>query len=334
MDSVTQFVLGSTIGGVVLGRKLGAPALLIGGIAGTLPDLDSFVMMGNMLDNMTYHRGASHSLFVLTLAAPVVAYAMSRVYKPARDCFKELWLAVWLVLITHPLLDSLTTYGTQLYWPFTDASPAAFPSVFIIDPLYTVPLIVGTLAMWLWRKKPQKALRWGGTALAISTIYLGLGMAAHLTVRAQAEALPALAGKRVHVQPLPFNIFYWQVLAIDDSSYYQGYTSPFSQCETFGLRQSPRLATAPEGFQTDTSIQRLEWQTDGFYSYALDERGLAIRDLRIGAEDAFVFNFHIADRQNGKLTLVDPIQEPTGERSLAVLKTFFPKMQQQVASCG
>ncbi len=39
---------------------------------------------------------------------------------------------MWLALVTHPLLDAMTVYGTQLALPFTN-HPYGVGSVFIID---------------------------------------------------------------------------------------------------------------------------------------------------------------------------------------------------------
>ena len=54
---------------------------------------------------------------------------------------------VWLCLVTHPLLDAFTVYGTQILLPFSDY-PVGWSTLFIIDPLYTLPLVVGVVAAW------------------------------------------------------------------------------------------------------------------------------------------------------------------------------------------
>ncbi len=119
MDSLTQFALGSAIGIAVMGRRT-APwkAALIGGLAGTVPDLDAFYNHGDPVSNMTLHRGNSHALFWLTLISPVVALGAAKLLREM-DRFPRWWLAVWLALVTHPLLDLMTVYGTQLLLPFT-----------------------------------------------------------------------------------------------------------------------------------------------------------------------------------------------------------------------
>jgi inner membrane protein len=138
MDSLTQFVLGSAVGVAVMGRRTAAwKAALWGGLCGTLPDLDAFVDHGDPVANMTLHRADSHALFWLTLAAPPIA-ALAAWASRESASFARWWLAVWLALVTHPLLDLMTVYGTQLGRPFTD-HPYALGSIFIIDPLYTLP---------------------------------------------------------------------------------------------------------------------------------------------------------------------------------------------------
>ena len=50
-----------------------------------------------------------------------------------------------LALLTHPLLDAHTAYGTQLLWPL-EPPPVMWATLFIIDPLFTLPLLVAVIA--------------------------------------------------------------------------------------------------------------------------------------------------------------------------------------------
>src|SRR5687768_16802159 len=125
-----------------MGRRTAAwKAALWGGLAGTLPDLDVLIDQGDALRNMVLHRAESHSLFWLTLASPVLA-GLPALLHGEQAGFRRWWLAMWLALVTHPLLDAMTVYGTQLLLPFTN-HPFGVGSMFIIDPLYTLPLLVG-----------------------------------------------------------------------------------------------------------------------------------------------------------------------------------------------
>ena len=158
MDSLSQIALGSAVAIGIMGRRTAVwKAAAWGAMAGTLPDLDVLIDHGDDLSNMVLHRAESHALFWLTLFSPLLAWAASRLHREA-PLFGRWWLALWLVLITHPLLDAMTIYGTQLLLPFTN-HPFAVGSVFIIDPAYTLPLVVGVVAA-LRLRDPQRGVRW------------------------------------------------------------------------------------------------------------------------------------------------------------------------------
>ncbi|MCP5367001.1 MAG: metal-dependent hydrolase [Hyphomicrobiales bacterium] len=308
MDSATQFLLGASISGATLGQRLGARALLIGGVVATLPDLDSFLPSANVIDHMTYHRGWSHSVLVHTAVAPVLAAAVAAVVRDAREHWKLLWLTVWLCLVTHAMLDSLTTYGTQILWPLEAGPPVALPSVFIIDPVYTSMLLAGVLIAAFMRERRPAGLRANRVLLLLSTLYLGIGMGAHLVVQARAAADPAFAGKTLHVQPTPFNILFWQVLGVDEKAYVTGLT-PLAGCPITQVEVHPRLAQAPR-LGPSPSVRRLEWFTDGFYTYQDKGDALAITDLRMGYPPGFVFSFDIGRRDGDGFEATEPSRAP------------------------
>ena len=106
MDSITQAVLGASIQGALLGRWQGRKALLYGAMLGTLPDLDVIIDYGDAVADMTYHRGFSHSLLVLTGLALLLTWLTRRFRHNPGYSAQRLFLTLWLVLITHPLLDS------------------------------------------------------------------------------------------------------------------------------------------------------------------------------------------------------------------------------------
>ena len=173
MDSVSQILLGAACGELVLGRRVGRRAILVGAALGTLPDLDVLVPYEDAIDSFTYHRGWSHSVFVLSAASvPIAALVQLASGERGRSVGYGHWLlGVWLILVTHPLLDSFTTYGTQLWWPLP-LPPVAIGSVFIIDPLYTLPLAIGVA--WAWRRRDARGRAANRAGLLAGTAYLGL----------------------------------------------------------------------------------------------------------------------------------------------------------------
>ena len=152
MDSLSQIVLGASVQGAILGKYQGRKAYLYGAMLGTLPDLDVLISYGDPVSNMTYHRGFSHSLIVLTALGLGGAWLISRYHQwrdmPLPYSTKRLALAMTLALTTHPILDSFTVYGTQLFWPLQDPlqiTPISIASIFIIDPLYTLPMLIAMI---------------------------------------------------------------------------------------------------------------------------------------------------------------------------------------------
>lgn len=192
MDSITQALLGASVQGAMLGRWQGRKALAYGAVLGTLPDLDVVIDYGDAVANMTYHRGFSHSLFVLSLLAVLLTWLIRRFRPDERYTGTRLFFGIWLVLITHVLLDAFTSYGTQLLWPLT-TPPIAWSSVFIIDPLYSLPLLIAVLTGLLFGLRGRRA-RWPAYALAISTCYLGFTLAGKQMAEHRVQATMASQG--------------------------------------------------------------------------------------------------------------------------------------------
>jgi len=141
MDSLSQLALGAAVSVAVMGRRTAVwKAALWGAVAGTLPDLDVLIDQGDAIRNMVLHRAESHALFWLTLFSLPFAAVVARLHGEW-GLLRRWWLALWLVLLTHPLLDAMTVYGTQLALPFSNY-PFGVGSVFIIDLFYTLPTIL------------------------------------------------------------------------------------------------------------------------------------------------------------------------------------------------
>jgi inner membrane protein len=293
MDSLTQIALGSAVSVAVMGRRTAVwKAALWGAVAGTLPDLDAFIDHGNAILNMTLHRAESHALFYLTLAAPPLAWLVSRLHGEGA-LFKRWWLALWLVLITHPLLDAMTVYGTQLLLPFTNY-PFGVGSVFIIDPLYTVPLIVGVVAAL--RLKSTRGLRWNAAALVFSTLYLGWSVLAQQQATGvarsslQAEGITANA---LLVTPAPFNTLLWRLVATTPTQYFEGHYSLLDTSPRITWTAHDRGADLITLHGQDPPVARIAAFSHGFFRLSEAGGRLFVTDLRMGQEPAYTFHFDL-----------------------------------------
>ena len=306
MDSLSQFALGAAIGVVVMRRRT-APwkAALIGGLAGTLPDLDAFYNHGDPISNMTLHRANSHALLWLTVASPLVALIAAFAVREMQN-FRRWWLAVWLALFTHPLLDWFTVYGTQLLRPFTDF-PYAIGSMFIIDPLYTLPLLIGIIVALIWRN--DTGWRWAVGGLVISTLYLGWSVAAQSYVTGIAEASLRADGRKVErllVTPTALNTLLWRVVAITPDGYLEGFRSVFDRDSKMTFDLFPRGDALYAAMKGNANVDRIAWFSHGFFKMSERDGQVSITDLRMGQEPYYSFNFVVGQRQSPTIRPMHP----------------------------
>jgi inner membrane protein len=302
MDSLSQIALGAAVSVAALNKPIRNKqvklwqAAAAGAVFGTLPDLDVLISHGDPISDMTLHRTESHSLFYLTLVAPLFAWLWLKLFRlPA--LFKQSLFAIWLVLLTHPLLDTLTIYGTQLALPFSDY-PFGTGSVFVIDPLYTLPLLMGT-GVALYNKK----LSWNSAGLALSSAYLLFGLVAQQW--AYAEVKQQLANVEQNAEKLlvtatPFNTLLWRAVVITDGEYLEGYYSLLDGSTPMQWRSFTRDKNLMARWKDNPAVARLAWFSHGFYQ--LEQKGteVLLTDLRMGMAPFYSFSFVVADGTEAK----------------------------------
>jgi inner membrane protein len=305
MDSVTQFTLGAGIGVACLGKRYGLrKAALTGGLLGTLPDLDVFWNYGGPLENFVQHRSATHSVFVQTLVTPLLVEGLWRLFKKPEGGRLAFYATVWLALVTHALLDATTIYGTQLLWPMTE-HPFGMGSMFIIDPLYTLPLFAITLWAMIrpkWTKIYSSSL-WA--ALILSTAYLGWSVFVQNLMRERAAKSFAdygISADQVLVLPLPFSTFAWKAIAIQPDTYTNLYLPLVGSDNApifYNHKRWPHNLTCAQ-LSNYPAHDILKIFTKGFYSLTQSEDGRLLQsDLRMGMTPNYVFRFEL---QNGRST--------------------------------
>ncbi|EKE76096.1 metal-dependent hydrolase [Oceanibaculum indicum] len=311
MDSVTQFALGATIGAVALAPRIGARrAILVGGLLGTLPDLDVLLPSADPIDAFVTHRGFSHSLFVLTALSPLLAEGLRRLDSRLKDSRLACYLGVWLILVTHALLDAFTTYGTRIFWPVSDV-PVSISSIFIIDPLYTLPLLVAMIAGLIAGGWGARLRRTATTALILSTAYLGWTLAAQGIAETKVKQALAEAGQgyeRLTMIPMPFNSLLWRGLAIDGDRYVNVYRSIFDEQAAAPLHVHPRGMALEADLPDRTPVEKVAAFSRGYYALSAKGHDVLLTDLRMGVEPNYVFTFKIAER-NSPVTGMVPAKQ-------------------------
>ncbi|MFT6267981.1 MAG: inner membrane protein [Alphaproteobacteria bacterium] len=301
MDSLTQVALGGAVGYAVLGSKVGRKAILWGAALGTLPDLDVFLPYAGEVEAFTYHRGFSHSLLVHLLASPMIVWLILKVHTHT-SAYKKGWFwLVFLSLTTHAVLDSFTVYGTQLLWPLTEY-PVGISNLFIIDPLYTLPLLFGLAIAAMPKISQVKARRMNTLGIVISSLYIVWSLAAKVYIDNKVEA--AFVQQNISTTsyistPAPFTTLLWRIVAMSDNQYYEGYASVFdapSEVTFTPFDTNPNLL---KGIEDEWGVQRLRWFTKGFYAVERLDSTIFLADLRMGAHCGYVFNFAVGEYIDG-----------------------------------
>ncbi|WP_213996797.1 metal-dependent hydrolase [Arsukibacterium sp.] len=288
MDSLSQICLGAGVATLVMGNKVPVKhAVLWGAVAGTLPDLDVLFDAGDAIANMVSHRANSHALFYLALFSPLLAWLISALHRQT-TLFFQWWLAIGLVLITHPLLDVMTIYGTRLGLPFTD-TPFGIGSIFIIDPLYTLPLL---FALIIALARPTWSIGAAASGLGLSSVYLIWSVSAQQSITSVVEAeLPVPTAEAVLVTPTPFNTILWRVLIMTEQGYYEGFYSVLNRSAAIEYQFFPQSARLKQQYAEHPDIARIAAFSHGFYSLAPQDDKLVLTDLRMGLRQNYAFNF-------------------------------------------
>jgi len=312
MDSLTQAALGATVAAVCVPPRHRRKALLAGALLGTLPDLDVLIDYGDAVANFTRHRGFSHSLLVLPSFAILLWLALRRWWGPVREAPRAWLAAVLLALVTHPLLDAHTAYGTQLWWPL-DLPPVTWATLFIIDPAYTLPLLVGALVTVTWPRRgwSRRPLIAG---IALSSLYLGWSWVGKATVENQARdalASRGLVDAPMFSVPTPFNTVLWRVVVMTADGYLEAFDSLLWDEEVLRFEPHASDTASLSAAGHIATVRRLRWFSAGFVAAQVVNGELVISDLRMGQESRYVFRFAVARRGNPQWQPIPPRQIPT-----------------------
>ncbi len=239
MDPFTQAVLGGATAQLFFHRQLGRRAFVLGAIAGALPDLD-VLYQADQWSGWRHHRGVTHSIFFPFIAGPVFGYIAWRLRQRklrqkqrANDPPGHMWIYIWasiLGILTHPLLDVMTSYGTQLLAPFSDQR-FAINAIAVIDPVYTIPLAIAG-ALGLLRPRRVKLAIWAAAiALTLSNGFIGyawyLNHKTEIFAAAQLRQ-EGLTVRRLTSYPTIFQAFLRRVLVETKGEVRVGYVSAWN----------------------------------------------------------------------------------------------------------
>ncbi|MFT6166295.1 MAG: inner membrane protein [Vicingaceae bacterium] len=317
-------MLGGAVGEAVLGKKVGNKAVLWGAIGGTIPDLDT--IPGLFLDTVSrleIHRGFSHSIVFAILISPLLGFLISKIYKKKNEANWWGWtqLMFWAIF-THPLLDVFTTWGTQLLWPLEWR--IAIQSIFVIDPLYTLPFLLCLIVVLFLKRNNPKRLKWNRVGIAISSFYLLITVGLKLYVDQVFEIALNNANykfSRFDSRPTPLNAILWTSNIELEDRFLITYYSIFDANRELEFFEFPKNEALLHPYRNDPKIEKLIQLTKGFYTIEKTSNGIAMNDLRFGLTEGFnqgkgdfVFTYLIS-KQNGKLQVEQKRQNFKGVES-------------------
>jgi inner membrane protein len=304
MDSITQIALGAAVSEAVMQNKVGRKAALWGAICGTVPDLDVLIPMGNAVKDFTYHRAESHAFFYMALATPLFVWLITKIHSKTKE-HKVRWLwAVFLSFVTHSIIDSFTVYGTQMFLPFSDF-PVGWSTIFVIDPLYTIPLLLGLGAIYFIKNNPKRALKLNTIGLIVSSLYLVWSIGAKVYVSSVAEKSILknnITVSNTLVGPSPFNTLLWRVIAMTDSGYVEGAYSLLDRSDNIDFKFYSSEKDLLNPIANDWNVKRLQWFTKDFYKVSNIANKIVITDLRMGVGDLHFFNFVVGQKNKSKIS--------------------------------
>ncbi|TVZ59473.1 inner membrane protein [Flavobacteriaceae bacterium MAR_2010_105] len=334
MDSLTQIVLGAACGEAALGKKIGNKAVLFGAIGGTIPDLDVFIgrwLYTNEIDIMAFHRGFMHSIIFSIIGAFLIGWLVYSLYntgkrKDTTTLKNWIWL-FFLSIFTHPILDSFTPYGTQLFAPFSDYR-VAFNTISVADPAYTIPFLLALIVLMFFKRQSARRRLWLKLGLGISSAYLVFTLGNKIYINAvfkKSLQNEGIVYKRFQTQPTILNNVLWFGIAETNDAYYVGFYSLFDTSSK--VEDWHRLTKNHDLIKEKSAeIETLTWFSNGYYNLtALDDGLFRYNDLRYPSFDKndpnnAIFSFTIQKEGNRWNILPSDGKPPTREDFNYLLK--------------
>ena len=334
MDSLTQIVLGASVGEAVLGKKVGNKAILWGAIAGTIPDLD--VILRNFTDEISatqMHRGFSHSIVFAVLIAPLLGWIAKKIHFKLKDVsFKDWTKLFFLTTVTHPLLDAHTTWGTQFFWPFNYR--LAYQNIFVVDPLYTLPFLMFLIIVMTLKKDNPKRSKFNTIGLSVSTTYLILTLI-FKWISFQ-EFKQGLENQKIEyvemdTKPSPLNAILWSSLIETDKGYKTAYYSLFDKQEITYSKEFLKNHHLLEPYLKQKVIKQLIDISAGWYRIEEKNGKLLFWDLRFGQmgmdvnNASFLWYYELNIDETGNVKAVK--RQPEIKNFKMVFKELFNRIK-------
>jgi len=214
----------------------------------------------------------------------------------------------------------------------------AFNSIFVIDPLYSLPLIVSVI--WLLFKGPGSQIR-----RKINIIGLGLSSAYLLLTPVNKQIMNQnfenvltaqnIKYARYTTQPTPANNILWAATAETVDGFYVGYHSFLDNHQDTPFLHFKKNHQLLESFAKNEKVNKLIALTKGYFIVESNVSGLTINDLRFGlingwtaeqSEFVFAYNLEVPE-SNTNQQLIISRKRASINVSAAMLKLFWMRIK-------
>ena len=284
MDPLSQGVLGAAAPRSVAPPEHARIAVLFGFLAGMAPDLDVFIRSNSdPLLFLEYHRQFTHALVFIPIGGLLCGWLLHQLIGKRRGVsLRRSIFYCTLGYATHGLLDACTTYGTQLFWPFSDER-FAWNVVSVVDPLFTLPILL--LIMLSVNRRYVVLAR---IALVWAVAYPVIG----IVQRDRAEDIGwELAHYRGHdpmhleAKPSFANVVLWKIVYENDGHYYVDAVRVLADGKVYPGDSVPKLDLERDfpwldhKSQQARDIERFRWFSNGYVALEPDHPN-RITDIR------------------------------------------------------
>ena len=279
MDLITQGILGAAIGQVGFQRDFGKKALVYGTFIGMLPDADVLSRLSSdMCAEMLHHRGITHSLFFAPVVSPIMAHFLNKIHK-SNNFSAWLWLCFW-ALITHPLLDVFTVYGTQLLAPFS-THRFSFCAIHIVDLFYSIPLLLSVIIGFFIKKNLRFSQILSAIMLLLTSCYLFTGII--LRDLDISYALKKFSNCR-KIESFPIGNFWRKIVVEEDQRIHIAFRGIVTGSSRGPLWHTFEKADVSKKLMAKREVKIFYWFTDGWVLPVCEGNSLMLRDIRFGGQ--------------------------------------------------
>lgn len=313
MDSLTHIAFGACIGEALLGKKLGKRAMIWGALAQSVPDIDFVAHFWmDTASDLLAHRGFTHSILFALLATPFMALLAERWHRPRNIPLRQYLLFFGIEIFVHLALDGFNAYGTGYLEPFSHHR-FSLNTIFVADPLFTLPLAIATVMLVYLRERSEKRKFWWKFGIVSCLLYLGYCSANKIVIDRevrqsfQAQNIPY---KQYFTTPTALNSWLWFVVAGNDSGMYVGHRSVFDRTSETRLRFVPKNDKLLDKASDHENVQKLKRFSQGFYTAEMWHDTTVFNDLRFGQirgwddpDGKFVFHYYLRDSADNSLVV-------------------------------